>query len=186
MNLKETYNKIAEEWHEDHQDDSWWIGGTDKFISLLNPKDSVLDVGCGAGTKSAYLIEKGLQVTGIDFSEKMIDIARHQVQKAKFQVLDLANIDELADSFDGIFMQAVLLHVPKAEAEERIKNIAKKLMNGGYFYIAVKEKWPDQVEEETKIENDYGYEYERFFSYFTLGEIRKYFIDSGFTLDSCI
>ena len=37
MDLKSTYNKIAENWDKDHKKDTWWISGTDKFISLLKP-----------------------------------------------------------------------------------------------------------------------------------------------------
>lgn len=75
MNLKETYNKIADDWFKDHKVDDWWVEGTDQFISLLKPGASVLDVGCGAGLKSKYLSEKGLQVVGIDFSDKFIERA---------------------------------------------------------------------------------------------------------------
>ena len=58
MNLKETYNKIAEQWRRDHQSDDWWVLGTDKFISLLPNGATVLDVGCGAGTKSKHFSVK--------------------------------------------------------------------------------------------------------------------------------
>lgn len=179
MDLKETYNKIAEEWHQDHQQDDWWVEGTDAFVSLLKSGSSVLDVGCGAGTKSKYLTSKGLNVTGVDFSENMIEIAKREVSEVKFQVLDLADVHTLHELFDGIFMQAVLLHVPKAEAQKQIAQIATRLKDGGYFYVAVKEKWADSPEEEIKTEDDYGYPYQRFFSYFSLDEIRGYFTNSG-------
>jgi len=41
------------------------------------------------------------------------------------------------------------------------------------LYIAVREKRPGRVEEEIKNESDYRYPYQRFFSYFTLDEIKK-------------
>ncbi len=78
MDLKDTYNKIAEDWHKDHTQDDWWVDGTLKFISLVGVGKEVLDVGCGAGTKSKFLKENGLSVTGIDFSEKMIEIAKRE------------------------------------------------------------------------------------------------------------
>ncbi|MDO8590163.1 MAG: class I SAM-dependent methyltransferase [bacterium] len=180
MDLKETYNRIAEDWHQDHKPDDWWVEGTDKFISLLNPGDSVLDVGCGSGIESKYLIQKGFDVTGIDFSEKMIEIAKREVPEGKFQTLDLKDIDKLDGVFDAVFMQAVLLHVPKHEAQKVIEKIGDKLKSGGYFYIAVKERRSDRAEEEIVAENDYGYPYERFFSYYTIDEIKKYLMDSGF------
>ena len=87
MNLKDTYNTIAEEWDRQHQSDDWWVAGTDKFVSFLKPGNFVLDVGCGVGTKSKYLSEKGLRVVGIDFAEKFVEIAREKVPETKFLVV---------------------------------------------------------------------------------------------------
>ncbi len=182
MDLKETYDRIAEDWFKDHQEDTWWIGGTDAFISFLKPKSPVLDVGCGAGTKSKYLLDKGLGVVGIDFSEKMIEIAKREVPLATFKVVDIKDMGELQESFDGILAQAVLLHIPKAEVVGVINGLKNKLKDGGYLYIAVKEKRPESKEEEVKVEDDYGYRYERFFSYFTLPEIRKHLSDTGMNI----
>jgi len=58
MDLKTTYNKIAKDWHKDHHADTWWVLGTDKFLSFLADDASILDVGCGAGHKSEYFIKK--------------------------------------------------------------------------------------------------------------------------------
>ncbi len=179
MNLKETYNRIAEDWHRNHQKDDWWAGGTDKFISFLQKGDLALDVGCGAGTKSKYLIKKGLRVIGVDFSEKMIEIAKREIPNGNFFVFDLSEIDKLDYLFNGIFMQAVLLHIPKRKVKDKLEKVITKLKTGGYIYIAVKEKKSQGVEEEIKIENDYGYQYERFFSYFTVDEIKLYLQNLG-------
>jgi len=181
MNLKDTYNKIAEDWHRDHQSDDWWIGGADIFVSFLKPGATVLDVGCGTGIKSKYLTDKGLKVTGIDFSEKMIDIARETSPAANFQIVDLKDmVKNLRENYDGIFAQAVLLHIPKKEMPDIFKKFRTKIKQGGYLYVAIKEKKPDGREEEIKQEKDYGYAYERFFSYFTLEEIEEYFKRAGF------
>lgn len=174
MNLKETYNKIAKEWHKDHQPDDWWLSGTDTFISFLKAGDLVLDVGCGGGTKSKYLMSKGLKVVGIDISEGMIEIAKKEVPEGKFMVMDLLEVSSLEERFDGIFMQAVLLHIPKKDAQIILEKIVGKLKHSGYLYIAVKEKLPNGIDEEVKIDNDYGYDYERFFSYYTIEELRSY------------
>ncbi|MDD5489924.1 MAG: class I SAM-dependent methyltransferase [Candidatus Moranbacteria bacterium] len=156
MDLKDTYNKIAKDWHKDHSRDEWWVEGTDKFISSLKENDLVLDVGCGAGTKSKYLIGKKIRVIGIDFSEEMIKIAKKEVPAGRFEVLDLDDIESLPELFDGIFMQAVLLHVPKKEVVSKLRKAVKRLKKGGYLYIAVKEKRRDGPEEEIVSENDYG------------------------------
>ncbi len=178
-NLKNTYNKIAEDWNKDHEKDDWWFEGTDKYISYFNKGDSILDVGCAGGIKSKYLIDKGLKVTGIDFSEKFIEIAKKEVPNGDFTVMDVNDINKIEKSFDGIFIQAVLLHIPKEEVEGVLKKALEKLNDGGYLYVAVKEKEEGGIDEEIKKENDYGYEYERFFSYYSKEEIETYFKNLG-------
>lgn len=172
--LKATYNRIAKDWTKDHRDDTWWVEGTDKFVSYLNVGDTVLDVGCGAGTKSKYLAGKGLQVTGIDFSEEMIKLASQQVPTGKFFVMDIKDLSGLKNIFSGILAQAVLLHIPKKEVRHVLEQLKDKLNQGGYLYIAVKELKPGGKEEEIVVKNDYGYEYAMFFSYFTLDEIKEH------------
>ncbi|MBI2024028.1 class I SAM-dependent methyltransferase [Candidatus Giovannonibacteria bacterium] len=179
MDLKATYNRIAEDWFKDHHGDTWWVEGTDKFVSFLKPGALVLDVGCGAGVKSKYLLDKGLKVVGVDFSEKMVEIAQREVPGATFSVADIKDLSVLKENFNGILAQAVLLHIPKSEAGDVIKGLRDKLIDRGYLYIAVKQKRKGAKEEEILKEDDYGYEYERFFSYFTLPEIRKYVADAG-------
>ena len=51
------------------------------------------------------------------------------------------------------------------------------LKSNGYIYVAVKGKYPDGPEEAVLKESDYGYDYERFFSYFTMDELKSYFND---------
>ena len=174
MDLRETYNRIAKDWHHDHNDDDWWKEGADKFIGLLGPGDLVLDVGCGAGIKTKYLIEKGLQVIGIDNSEGMLTIAKENAPHGKFHCMDLRGINQLSDQFAGIFAQAVLLHIPKKEVSSVLENLTSKLKSGGYLYLTVKEQRPGGPEEETVTESDYGYEYERFFSYFTVDDLKSF------------
>lgn len=177
MNLKETYNRIAEDWHRGHHDDDWWLKGTDKFVSFFKKNDIILDVGCGTGVKAKYLTNKGLRVIGIDFAQKQIEIAKKFAPQAKYYVMDMRQCDRLTGEFDGIFAQASLFHIPKKEIPEVLKIILSKLKRGGYFYLAVKER--KKVDEEIKVEDDLGYQYERFYSYFTHDEIRNYFKKSG-------
>jgi len=174
MDLRDTYELIAEDWHKSNHDDTWWVEGTDRFISELPSDASVLDVGCGGGTKSRYLASKGLAVTGIDFSEKMVEIARRESPDIHFEVADLYQIDAYPEMFDGIFAQAVLLHVPKSDIKSILTKLRGRLKPGGLLYIAVKGIKDDGKEEVVKKENEYGYEYERFFSYFTLVELENY------------
>ena len=70
--------------------------------ALQLAKGKILDVGCGAGSHSLYLHEKGLEVTSIDISENAIKAcALRGVQNAQVQnVLDL----DPKDKFDTILL----------------------------------------------------------------------------------
>lgn len=184
MDLKETYNRIAEDWHRDHLSDDWWREGTDAFIETLQPGARVLDVGCGSGVKSKYLVDHGLRVTGIDISEKLLDIARREVPKGEFKVFSMTDLDSMSEIFDGVFAQASLLHIPRKDAGGIVEKMVKRLVQGGHLYIAVKETREGKPEEGITKENDYGYEYERFFSYFTMNELEQYLTDAGLTIVS--
>lgn len=175
MDLKDTYNKIAKDWVKDHDADTWWQEGTDYFLSLLPSKARVLDVGCGGGIKTNYIAEKGFDATGIDFSEKMIALAREHYPGVGFAVLDMYEAGTLSEKYDGIFLQAALLHIPKSDVLTVLTGVSMLLSPEGLLYIAVKAVREDGVEEAVRTENEYGYEYERFFSYFTLDELKEYF-----------
>lgn len=177
--LKDTYNRIAEDWHKDHQQDDWWVEGTDTFISLLPAGAVVLDVGCGGGVKSRYLAQRGLRVTGIDFSDKLIDIAKRELPDIDFKVMPMQDVPSLPQEFDGIFAQASLLHIPRDEIQSVLSGLVSKLKALGYLYVAVKGPKEGRPLEETQTEDDYGYEYSRFFSYHSLEELRAYFDELG-------
>lgn len=177
--LRDTYNRIARHWHADHRLDDWWVEGTEQFLRLLPPGGSILDVGCGAGTKAKFMADKGFQVTGIDFSDELLHIARSEAPHCHFMHVAMEELDRISEKFDGVFAQASLLHIPKKEAPSIVQSMAERLADGGYLSIAVKERKPERPEEEIVKERDYGYEYERFFSYYTLDELRQYLQSAG-------
>src|SRR3989344_2007512 len=179
MDLKETYNRIALDWHHDHSNDDWWKGGTDAFIKKLPHNAHVLDIGCGGGVKSKYLIAHGLNVIGIDISDKLLEIARREVPQGEFRELSMKNLDSMEEVFDGVFAQASLLHIPRKDACAVVQKMAGRLISGGFLYIAVKEVREGKPKEGLTKENDYGYEYERFFSYFTMLELERFLTDAG-------
>ena len=69
--------------------------------ALLVSKGKVLDVGCGAGSHSLYLQEKGFEVTSIDISENAIEACQLRgLKNAKvLNVLELEN-----EKFDTILL----------------------------------------------------------------------------------
>lgn len=182
MDLKDTYNAIAKDWHLDHLDDDWWVAGTTAFAELLPSGAHVLDIGCGSGLKSKFLIDKGLRVTGIDFSENLLAIARETAPTATFMCMDMRTIESLPETYDALFAQASLLHIPRVDALEVVRGWITRLKPGGFIYLAVKEVKAGRSLEENLKETDYGYEYERFFSYYTMEEMESLIDILGFDI----
>ena len=172
--LRDTYDRIAVDWARDHESDRWWRDCTVRFASLLPKGARVLDAGCGPGQKAKFFQDRGMHVLGIDFSERLLEIARQTATASEFRLLDLRDIAALPETFDGVFAQASLLHIPKAETFSVMAGMVSRLVPRGLLYIAVKAQRPGHAEEEVVTESDYGYDYERFFSYYSVDEIRAH------------
>jgi SAM-dependent methyltransferase len=77
-----------------------------ELVAINHPKTS-LELGCGLGRYSAYLAEQGIQATGIDFSEVVIEKDNRQfagkARKPTFLVGDATNLAMLQEPFDVAF-----------------------------------------------------------------------------------
>jgi SAM-dependent methyltransferase len=75
------WDNMAPRFHQNHHDGSPYI---DRFLSYLNYEgvSSILDFGCGSGTLSIPLAEKGYDVTAADFSSGMLTILQQEAEKA--------------------------------------------------------------------------------------------------------
>jgi len=177
--LRQTYNYIAPAWHKNRVNDTWWIPVTEKYISLLKPGAIVLDVGCGSGITAEYLMDRGVSVIGFDISEEMTALARKNVPNGKFFVLDMHETDSISEKFGGVLMRASLLHIQRDQAAAIVQKMATLLELGGFLYIAVKEVKENGLLEEFKMEEDFGMTFTRFFSYFTLLEIKEFMTVAG-------
>ena len=97
---------------------------------------SALDLGCGTGRHgTAYLVERGFAVTGVDISPASIAKARQEVPAARFQVADMATVEIAPDSFDLITAFYSLIHLPKEEHAGVLARIATWLRPGGYVVV---------------------------------------------------
>ena len=73
-------------------------------LLLLRRGERVLDQACGQGAVSKSLHSEGAEVTGVDLSPRLIDIARRRSPKAiRYLVGDVRRLDSLPDTeFDAV------------------------------------------------------------------------------------
>lgn len=113
----------------------------------------------------------------------MVQIASREVPEAVFSQLDVYEIGTLDGVFEGIYAKAILLHIPKQDIVSVLGKIRSKLAPDGVFYLAVKEKRAGSEDERIETEDDYGYTYSRFFSYFTEAEMQRYLEEAGYRVE---
>ena len=133
--VEQGYNIIANDYYN-HRNLSKFDSELEEFASLLPKNPHILDLGCGAGIPTArFLTERGIKVTGIDLSEKMLNLARKNVPSADFVKMDMNELKFNENTFDGIISVYALFHVPKENHFEIFKNAFKILKPGGVLMI---------------------------------------------------
>lgn len=73
--MHENFSNIYDDFTRHVDYNSWY-----KFLRrYIKKKDSLLDIGCGTATLTKYFVNDNFEVTGLDISKTMIDIAKNKV-----------------------------------------------------------------------------------------------------------
>ena len=147
------FSKLAEEW--------WDVNGKFKPLHMFNPIRieyiteniykhfnlenksnplkglNILDIGCGGGLISEPMARLGASVTGIDASEKNINVARLHSKKSNLQINYLNSSPEnltYSEKFDIILNLEVVEHV--SDVNLYIKSCYKLLKKNGLMFTA--------------------------------------------------
>jgi SAM-dependent methyltransferase len=110
-----------------------------EFCDMLRPgRARVLDVACGPGNVSRYLMTQrpDLDLLGIDLAPRMVGLARQAVPGAQFIVHDCRHLTDLKRQFDGIICAFGLPYLSPEEAMAFIGAAYETLDPGGIFYLS--------------------------------------------------
>ena len=131
------------------------------YIQLLDSfadkvgEGKVLDAGCGPGRDTEYLTEKGLQATGVDLAEGMIEHAEKN-KKGSFYLMDIKNLEFPRNEFEGLWCNTVMHFFPPEEMPEVLDELKRVTKNGGAFYVSFK------IGEGTFMRERYGSEVKQY------------------------
>lgn len=135
---KIAHNAIAKKYYELYKDDQTDLIYFDEFLN--NCYSKILDLGCGMGHYSNYIYNKGFKVTGIDFSEEMIKIAKSNNSNIPFYVHDICDLKIIENKkYDGVVLAYVLQHLSKKEVSDLFQNIKKHLEPNAKLLIFLRE-----------------------------------------------
>ena len=113
----------------------------DRFIK---PGDKILDLGCGNGRMFDLLKEKRIIYTGVDNSEKLIEIAKQKFinSGAEFLVSNVLKLPFSESSFDSIVSLAVFHHIPSEQfRQDFFQEIKRVLKNNGFLILTTWNLW---------------------------------------------
>lgn len=136
------FNKLASLYAQKYMDVSGYSESLDIFGKLIeNSKGSVLEIGCGPGNITRYLLNKfpELNIFGIDLAPQMISIALNLNPEAKFEVMDCREINKIDSKFDAVLCGFCLPYLSRKEAIQMISDSASKLNTKGVIYISTME-----------------------------------------------
>ena len=134
MNPLETgrkYDKIAVWWQEQHQNSEYGLKSFERALKFVVNKNTCLDVGCGSGGRFLCKLEsEKFYITGIDVSEKMIELAKTNHPGQNFINDDICKWNS-KDKYDFIFAWDSIFHLPLDSHEKVISKLCDYLNKDG-------------------------------------------------------
>ena len=165
--------------HYDSRAEDFWQGTrghdvTQNIAALLrhitvDPPFSVLDFGCGPGRDLVAFTELGHTAIGLDGSARFAAMALEHSGCEVWQQ-DFLKLDLPAARFDGVFANASLFHVPRADLPRVLRELHATLKPGGVLFSSI-----------PRGNNEEGWTRGRYGSYHDLEAWQGFMTGAGFT-----
>lgn len=105
------------------------------FADLARAAGPVADIGCGPGPVTAFLHDLGVDVTGIDLSPRMLDIARRTHPHVRFTEGTMTALDLADHALGGVVSWYSLIHIPPPEQPAVLAELHRVLAPGGHLLL---------------------------------------------------
>lgn len=157
MSIEKAYNSWANQY--DTNANKTRDLDTKSTIETLRTLDftKVIEVGCGTGKNTSYLLTKADKIIGLDFSQEMLNKAKAKIQdeRVEFQKADITTEWNVENNFaDLITCSLVLEHIK--DLDFIFNQAAKKLKSEGYFFISELHPFKQYSGSKAKFETENG------------------------------
>ena len=112
----------------------------------------VLEVGCGSGRITDHLYRLGLDISGIDLSSNMIEVARREFPHLRFRVESMESLEAADRSTVGIVAWYSIIHTPPEKLPAVFAEMNRVLVPGGTLLLAFQ-----SGDERVRLEQVYGH-----------------------------
>jgi len=157
MNVNQAYNRWAEQYdtNDNKTRDLESVALKDNLHSLSF--NTCLEIGCGTGKNTAWLVTKAKKILAIDFSEEMLAKARAKVRSKKV-TFQQADINQpwtfVTQPFDLITFSLVLEHIENLEPI--FQQAAASIVSGGHIYIGELHPFKQYAGTKARFETEHG------------------------------
>jgi SAM-dependent methyltransferase len=105
--------------------------------SASSPPGPVCDLGCGPGQIGAFLAAQDVTTIGIDLSAGMVEQARLRYPALTFTQGDMTSLTLLDEMLKGIVCFYALIHIPRLQVPQVLREMRRVLGRGGALLLAV-------------------------------------------------
>jgi len=142
--VRDSYDRVADNYVDmvattglgDIRTQPWLKATIDAFVDAVGGLGPVLDVGCGPGTVTAYLAERGVDVSGVDLSPRMIEHARRLHPECSFRVGSSTDLELAESSLGGVLGWWSLFNLPRDVLPHVLASFTRAVVPGGQVIIA--------------------------------------------------
>jgi SAM-dependent methyltransferase len=135
--IENTYDTLAKEWAEhfagEHQKKPKDQEILYRFSHDLGDRRPVWDFGCGPGHTTQYLKNLGIEISGLDLSEKILEQARTIHPGIHFQKGNILELEFDNESIAGIVAFYAIIHFTQEQVAVAFREVFRVLKPGGIF-----------------------------------------------------
>lgn len=147
-------------WDELYRDQRMWLRWPDELVvrfthKTLKPRGlrRILDLGCGAGRHTVYLLKEGFVVSAIDSSSHSLQVLTHWIMEEDLSAglaCGLMTALPYGDAtFDAVLAWNVLFYSTPEDLQRSLDEVYRVLRRGGLLFgtLLAAEDWRSQTAE---------------------------------------
>ena len=137
--IENMYDAIAKEWaeafageHEKKPKDQEMLC---RFSQEIGDRRPVWDFGCGPGNTTKYLKDLGIEISGLDLSEKILEQAKTINPEIHFQKGNILDLEFENESIAGVVAFYAIVHFSAEQVGTAFREVFRVLQPGGIFLL---------------------------------------------------